>query len=110
VVEPEGSSSASIGELWPDIDKLDEINRGGASMESLPRGALHDQTFLSLVVRMNEKAKPAAKRALVDNAPGPSSAAPRGRDKGSARNKATRILSAALRAISPRMLIGSIHL
>jgi hypothetical protein len=42
VVEPEGSSSASIGELWPDIDKLDEINRGGASMESLPRGMLHD--------------------------------------------------------------------
>jgi hypothetical protein len=25
---PEESLSSSIGELWPDIDKLDQVNRG----------------------------------------------------------------------------------
>jgi hypothetical protein len=31
---PGGSSSVSIGELWPDIDKLDEVGRGGTSTGS----------------------------------------------------------------------------
>jgi hypothetical protein len=39
---PEGSSSASIGELWPDIDKLDGINHGGSSVGGLPGGVLRE--------------------------------------------------------------------
>jgi hypothetical protein len=69
---PEESSSVSIGELWPDIDKLDEINHGGASVESLPGGMLHDQSLLSLVVRMNKNVKRTTKRVVVDDALGPS--------------------------------------
>jgi hypothetical protein len=40
---PEGSLSASIGELWPDIEKLDEI---GLSIESLPEGSLRGRGSL----------------------------------------------------------------
>jgi hypothetical protein len=36
---PRGSSSTSIGELWPDIDKLDEAAHDGASVWN-PRGDL----------------------------------------------------------------------
>jgi hypothetical protein len=39
----------------------------------------------------------------MGDAPGPSSAPPRGRGRGSMRNKAAQILSAAPGAISPRM-------
>jgi hypothetical protein len=90
-------------ELWPDIDKLYEINCEGASMVSLPGGALRHQSSLPSVVRINKKVKPATKRALVDDALGSSSAPPRGRGRGSTRNKAAWILSATPGAISPRM-------
>jgi hypothetical protein len=33
---PDGSSSMSIWELWPDIDKLDEINCGSIFVGDLP--------------------------------------------------------------------------
>jgi hypothetical protein len=55
----EGSSSASIGESWPDIDKLDEINHGGASVESVPRNVIRDQSSLPAVVRANKSVRPA---------------------------------------------------
>jgi hypothetical protein len=35
---PEVSSSMSIGELWPDIDKLDEISRKGVFASNISRG------------------------------------------------------------------------
>jgi hypothetical protein len=34
VAAPRGSSSVSIGELWPDIDRLDEAGPEGASTVS----------------------------------------------------------------------------
>jgi hypothetical protein len=98
---PEGSSSASIGELWPDIDKLDEINGGGGSVESILRNIPRDRSSLPSVVRTNKNVRLVAKRAVVDDAPGPSTAPQRGSGRGSAKNRDTQILSAALRAISP---------
>jgi hypothetical protein len=47
----------SIGELWPDIDKLDEINRGDTFIGNLPRGTLHERSSLLLVARVNEWCK-----------------------------------------------------
>jgi hypothetical protein len=41
-VTPEGSSSMSIGELWPDIDKLDKINHGGVSAVNIPEVVLRE--------------------------------------------------------------------
>jgi hypothetical protein len=45
---PKGSSSMSIGELWPDIDKLDEICHRGTFGGSLLGGTLHKLSSLSL--------------------------------------------------------------
>jgi hypothetical protein len=100
----EGSSSPSIGELWPDIDKLDEVNRRATFVGDLPGSTLHEQSVSALVARVDERANP-ANRTLVDDAPGPSSAPPRGRGRGRGftREKATQILAAAPGAISPHM-------
>jgi hypothetical protein len=47
----------SIGELWPDIDKLDEINRRDTFIGNLPGGMLHERSSLPLVARVNERCK-----------------------------------------------------
>jgi hypothetical protein len=93
----------SIGELSPNIDKLDEINREATFVGDLPGGALHERSSSLSVVRVNERASPVNKRALMGVAPKLSSAPPRGRGRCSMRNKATQILSTAPRAISPCM-------
>jgi hypothetical protein len=54
-------------------------------------------------VRVNKRASFMNKMALMGDAPRPSSGPPRGRGRGSVRNKAAQILSAAPGAISPRM-------
>jgi hypothetical protein len=71
----------------------------------LPGGTLHERSSSLSVVRVNESASPTNKRTLMDDAPGPSSAPPRGRGHGraSARKKAAQILAAAPEAISPHM-------
>jgi hypothetical protein len=69
----------SIGELWPNIDKLDEINGGGGSVESILGNVPRDQSSPPSVVRMNENVRPVAKRVVVDDAPGPSTAPSGGR-------------------------------
>jgi hypothetical protein len=78
----EGSSSLSIGELWPDIDKLDEVNHGATFMGDLPRNMLREWSSSTLVARVNERENPMSKRTLVDDAPEPSSTPPRGRGHG----------------------------
>jgi hypothetical protein len=100
---PERSLSASIGELWPDIDKLDEINSGRASIENVPGNVLHDQSSMPLVVRTNENVRLVVKRTMVDDAPGQSTTLLGGRGRGSTKKKVTWILSTAPKAISPRM-------
>jgi hypothetical protein len=100
---PKESSSASIGELWPDIDKRDEITHRGASIESLLGSVLHGQSLLSSVVRMNENARPVAKRDVVNDALGLSTFQPGGHGRGSMRNKGARILFAAPGPILPCM-------
>jgi hypothetical protein len=39
---PVGSSGVSIGELWLNIDKLDEVSCGGASIVAIPEVAPHE--------------------------------------------------------------------
>jgi hypothetical protein len=86
---PKRSLSPSIGELWPDIDKLDEVNRGATFVGDLSGGTLRERSSSMSVVRVNESASPTNKMTLMDNAPGPSSAPPRGhgRGRGSVRKK-----------------------
>jgi hypothetical protein len=110
----EGSSSLSIGELWPDIDKVDEVNRGAMFVGDLSGSTDCERSLLALGVRVNEHVNPMNKRTLVDDAPGPSSAPPRGHGRGSTRKKATQILAAAPELSHPtcggHLLIDSIRL
>jgi hypothetical protein len=100
---PEMSPSASIRDLWPDIDKLDEINSGDASNENVPGNVIHGQSLMPSVVRTNENVRHVVKRIVVNDAPRRSNAPPGGRGRGSAKKKVALILFTAPKAISPRM-------
>jgi hypothetical protein len=102
-VTPEGSSSMSIGELWPDIDKLDEIHHGGVSAVNIPEVVLREKKSRESVEKTNKHARRRGKGALLNNAPRPSNVLAKGHEKGSVKKKATHILSGAPGAISPRM-------
>jgi hypothetical protein len=96
-------SSASIGELWLDVDKLDGAAQEGASMwsyrQSLPPGPSSGRSNRGT----EDDAMHATGRALLDDALRPSFALPRGYGGGSVRNKAMRILSDAPGVVSPCM-------
>jgi hypothetical protein len=47
-------SSPSIGDLWPDIDKLDEINREDTSAVHICEVALRDSEPLALTKKTNK--------------------------------------------------------
>jgi hypothetical protein len=99
---PRGSSSASMGKLWPDVDKLDEISREGSSGRD-QRGVLRERCYVPSVMGTGSCVMPAARRASINDTPGPSFAPPRGHDGGSARSRAARIISDAPDAVSPPM-------
>jgi hypothetical protein len=75
--------------LLPIVPKLDEANHGATLVGYLSGGTLHKSISSPSVARVNERTSPVNKKTLIDDAPGPSSAPPRGRgcDKGSARKK-----------------------
>jgi hypothetical protein len=73
------------------------------TVESILGNVPREQSLLPSVVRTNENLRLTAKRVVVGDATGPSTAPLGGRGSGSAKNKATRILSAAPGAISPHM-------
>jgi hypothetical protein len=47
-------SSLSIGELWPSIDKLDEINREDTSAVHIHEVVLYDSESLALTKKTNK--------------------------------------------------------
>jgi hypothetical protein len=102
-VTPMGSSSISIEELWPDIDKLDDINCEGPSAVNIPEVRLRERKSQASVEKIDTRVRLRGKGALLDDASWPSNALPKGRGKGSLKKKAEQILSDAPRAISPRM-------
>jgi hypothetical protein len=57
-------SSPSIGELWPDIDKLVEINREDTSVIHIREVALRDSEFLVLTKKTNKRARRRGKKVL----------------------------------------------
>jgi hypothetical protein len=97
---PEGSSSVSIGELWVEMDMMDEISRGGNSAENVPRNAHHKRRSLPSIEKTGEHASHTDKGTLLNGTPGPSNAQPRGCGRCSVEDKAAWILSAAPGAIS----------
>jgi hypothetical protein len=99
----ERSSSVSIEALWAEMDMLDEISHGGTSNGKVPRNAHCKRRSLPLVEKTGECPSREYKGALLSDTPGPYNAQPRGRRRGSGKNIATWILSAAHGAISSCM-------
>jgi hypothetical protein len=87
-VMPRRSSSASIGELWRDIDKLDGAAQEGAFASSYRGSSPPGPSSIQSNKGTEDDAMHAIGRASLDDAPGPSSALPRGYGRGSTRSKA----------------------
>jgi hypothetical protein len=104
---PGGSSSISIGDLWPSIDRLDEAGPEGPSaiLGQNPRGdqGSHSCTELQGSKRMGEGSSCASRVASVGEVLGPSYALPTGYGTGSVKNKAVWILADAPGVILSRM-------
>jgi hypothetical protein len=81
----------SIGELWPDIYKLDEINHGGTSAINILEVVLRKKKSLASVEKTNKHVRHGGKGALLNDAPGPSNILPKGRRKGSVKKKVAQI-------------------
>jgi hypothetical protein len=101
-VAPEGSSP-SIGVLWPQIDKLDEIQREDTSVVHTHEVAHHDRKSLASAKKIDKRSKRSGKGALLSDAPGPSNIMSKGCGKGLAKKNVAPILSTVPGAISPRM-------
>jgi hypothetical protein len=102
-VTHEGLSSMSIRELWPDIDKLDEIDGGDTSAVNIAEVTLHEKKSLASIKKANKHARRGGKGALLNNAPRPSNVLQKGHRMGFANEKLAQILSNALGAVSLRM-------
>jgi hypothetical protein len=102
------SSSITIGDLWPKIDSLREADHECTSTTATQR---HREDSASRPQPSSKGSKGegregavnAAKKTLLDQAPGPLSAPPKGCGGGFVRSKATQILSDTPRDILPRM-------
>jgi hypothetical protein len=93
----------SIGELWLDIDKLDEINHRGLFAVDIPEVVPREERSRASVVKIDKHARRKGKGALLNDGAGPSNILPKGHEKGSVKRKAAQILSGAPTTISPRM-------
>jgi hypothetical protein len=93
----------SINELWPDIDKLDDINCEGPSAVNIPEVGLRERKSHASVEKTDTRARRRGKGALLDDVSWLSNVLPKGHGKGSTKKKAEQILSDAPRAISSRM-------
>jgi hypothetical protein len=98
-----GSLSVSIGELWPDIDKLDEVRGGGGSAVHILEVAPCEGGSRASVEKTDKHARHKGKIALLNEALGPSVALLKSRGRGSMKRKAAQILFGAPGAISPHM-------
>jgi hypothetical protein len=96
-------SSPSIGELWPDIDKLDEIQREDAFVVRTHVVLVHGRNVIASAEKADWCSRCSGDKALLSDAPEPSNIKLKGRICGSVRTKVVRILSATLGAISPCM-------
>jgi hypothetical protein len=113
-VTSEGLPIMSIAELWPDIDKLDEINHGGVSAINIPEVMLREKKSWTSVEKTNKPARCRGKGASLNDAPGPSNVLPKGHGKSSMKRKLRRYclvpLEQFLHVCEGRLSIGNIHL
>jgi hypothetical protein len=101
-VVSEGSSS-SIEELWPDIDKLDEIWREDTSIVYTRDVSLRSRKSIASPEKVDRHSRCSGNKSLLSDAPKPSNIKSKGRGSDSMKRKPERIWSATPRTISPRM-------
>jgi hypothetical protein len=94
-------SSPSIGELWPDIDKLDEIQREDAFVVHTHVVLVHGRNVIASAEKADWCSRRSGDKALLSDAPEPSNIKSKGHICSSVRTKVVRILSTTLGAISP---------
>jgi hypothetical protein len=64
----------SIGELWAEMDMMDEISHIGTSVGNVSRNAHHERRSLLSVEMTGERASHTDKGTLLDDTPRPSNA------------------------------------
>jgi hypothetical protein len=101
-VESEGSS-LSIGELWPDIDKLDEIGHEDASVVHTHDVSVHGRKSIASAKKVGRCSRCKGNKVLLKDAPMPSNIKSKDRRSFSTKREAGLILSAAPGTISLHM-------
>jgi hypothetical protein len=96
-------SSPSVGELWPDIDKLDNPSRKDTSVVCARNATIHGERSAASIKNANKRSMHGGNRDSLPDIAGTSDLRSKGHEGESVRWEATRILSAAPGAISPRM-------
>jgi hypothetical protein len=104
-LHPEGSSS-SIWELWPDIDKLEEIQHEDTFVLQTHDVPVRGRNVVASTEKADMRSRCGGDETLLNDAPGPSNIKSKGRVSGSVRKEAAQILSAAPGAISPCVCEG----
>jgi hypothetical protein len=70
-----------------DIDKLEEVNRRGASTINISEVMPHEEKSWASIEKIDKHVRHKGKGALLNNATGPPNVLPKGRRKGSAKKK-----------------------
>jgi hypothetical protein len=95
--------SPSIGELWPDIDKLYKIRREDTSVVHTRDVLVHGRKLIASVEKAGRRSRCKGNKALLKDVPGLSNIRSKGHESGFAKREAALILFAAPGAISPCM-------
>jgi hypothetical protein len=102
-----GDSSPSIGELWPNIDKLDEIRREDTSVVHTRDVSVRGRRTTVLAdkphVKVGRRSRHEGNKALLEDVPKTSNVKSKSHGGSFAKKEAMRILSVAPGAISPCM-------
>jgi hypothetical protein len=98
-----GGSSPSIGELWPDIDNLDEIQHRDTTIMHAHDISVRGRRSTTSAQKAGKCSRREGKKALLEDILGMSNIKSKSRGVSSTKREVAQILSDAPEAISPRM-------
>jgi hypothetical protein len=98
-----GGSSPSIGELWPNINKLDEIRHEDTSVVHTCDVSVRGRKLIALAEKAGRRSRRKGNKALLKDTPWTSNIKSKSHGSGSVKWEAALILSAASRIISLHM-------
>jgi hypothetical protein len=103
VVAAREDSSPSIGELWPDIGKLDDPLREDTSVVHARNASIPGKRSVASIGNTSKRSRHEGNKDSLTDIAGTSNIRSKWRDGGSARRHAVQIVSAASGAISTHM-------